>query len=243
MIPKFNIFAPLVMLGVLLGLCSPTTSWSEDRLLSLRTPLAKRAVAMPTFELDLSEVAENEGVKKWGEQAQELCEEWYPILCRFLATDDWKSPEKVRIVLKQEFNAPAATSGATIHVSVKWITNHPDDFGMMIHELTHVIQNYPPGQPGWLVEGIADYVRYWKYEPEMPRRRIDWDKAGYRDGYYTSGAFLAWVSHTYDRRLLRNLDAALKDGHYDDHLFELATGKPLATLWDEFKAAQQPRQK
>jgi len=38
---------------------------------------------------------------------------------------------------------PAVTSGATIQISVDWITKHPDDFGLVIHELTHVIQNYP----------------------------------------------------------------------------------------------------
>jgi hypothetical protein len=62
-----------------------------------------------------------------------------------------------------------------ITISGKWITEHPDDLGMVIHELVHVVQGYPNSRhkAGWLVEGIADYIRWWRYEPEAPRPRID----------------------------------------------------------------------
>jgi len=33
-------------------------------------------------------------------------------------------------------------------------------FGMVIHELRHVVQSYHRGNtPGWLTEGIADHIR------------------------------------------------------------------------------------
>ena len=36
----------------------------------------------------------------------------------------------------------------------------------MIHETCHVVQRYRGrGNPGWLVEGVADYVRFFVYEP------------------------------------------------------------------------------
>ena len=38
-------------------------------------------------------------------------------------------------------------------------SEHPEDTGMVIHELTHIIQNYPSPDPGWVTEGIADYIR------------------------------------------------------------------------------------
>jgi hypothetical protein len=43
----------------------------------------------------------------------------------------------------------------------------PDEFAMLIHELTHVIQQYPhsPIKRGWVTEGIADYVRFFHYQP------------------------------------------------------------------------------
>ena len=44
----------------------------------------------------------------------------------------------------------------------QWISDHPDDFGMVIHELIHVIQAYPAAgdKPGWLVEGIAAWCAH-----------------------------------------------------------------------------------
>ena len=41
----------------------------------------------------------------------------------------------------------AGTTGDTIHVSADWIKKHPDDFGLVIHEMTHVIQHYPNPDP------------------------------------------------------------------------------------------------
>ncbi|UJR13660.1 hypothetical protein I4U23_000672 [Adineta vaga] len=35
------------------------------------------------------------------------------------------------------------------------------------HECMHVVQRYPRGDPGWLIEGIADYAR-WKYGRNNP---------------------------------------------------------------------------
>lgn len=203
------------------------------------TPLSRVTMALPEFELDVGEVSDNSAAVEWGKRAQTMCEEWFPVLCAHLATEEWKPPQKIRIVMKRELRVPGYTSGGTISVSGKWITEHPDDFGLVIHELVHVIQNYPPRQPGWLVEGVADYMRYWKYEPEMPRRRIDFKTAKYTDAYYTSAAFLAWTAHTYDRALLRRLDAALRKGEYRDELFETITGKPLDQLWEEFANARR----
>ena len=52
----------------------------------------------------------------------------------------------------------AATSGVLITGSVKYFRAHPDDFGAMVHETVHCVQSYGDrSNPGWLVEGIADY--------------------------------------------------------------------------------------
>jgi hypothetical protein len=211
---------------------------AEDPLDKLIYPLAKASSApQPKFELDVSEVADNAKACDWAQHAQALCEAWYPIICRLLASDDWKPPETIRLVMKKDLAAPGVTSGATIEVSAKWIGDHPDDFGLVIHELTHVIQAYPPGtQPGWLVEGIADYIRYWRFEPEKPHGPIG-AKSSYRDGYGTTAAFLAWLVDKYDHRIIRRLDEALRHGQYNDAIFRDATGKDVETLWKEFAPA------
>ena len=205
-------------------------------------PIAvQKTVEVPTIVLDVSEVADSPQIVKWAEDSKTLCEEWFPILCRFLATDDWTRPKEIKLVFKKELQAPGVTSGNTIQVSVKWIEQHPYYFGMVIHELTHVIQAYPNSRnkPGWLVEGIADYIRLWKYEPEAPRPHIDPAKASYRDSYRTTAAFLAWANWKYDKRLVRKLDKALREGAYTDAIWLDVTGKSIDALWDEFVGKPQ----
>lgn len=216
---------------------------ADEPLARQRYPLAKTdGIRLPAILLDSSAVSGNAAAEAWGKQAQQLCQEWFPVICLFLATDNWTALETVQLVLNRVLKAPGATSGATIQISVDWITRHPDDFGMVIHELTHVIQNYPPNpkQPGWLVEGIADYIRYWKYEPRSPGGRIDFMRASYRNGYGITAAFLAWIVWKHDNRIIRRLDESLRTGKYTDELFEETTGKNLDALWAEFVASQKP---
>lgn len=189
----------------------------------------------PPVTIDVSAAPET---KAWAEKAAVLVQEWFPYVCQLLATDSYKPPKEIRLVFKPDIDAPAYAAGGEITVNATWIKQHPDDFGMMIHEMTHVIQAYPDGgdKPGWLVEGIADYIRWWRYEPESPRTRVNPDTAKYTDSYRTTAAFLAWVGAKYDRGLVRKLDSALRDSKYTPALFEQSTGKNLDTLWDEYKA-------
>ena len=181
-------------------------------------------------------------VRAWADEAAHVVLEWWPQVARLLATEDFHLPEQLALTFKKELKGPAHRTTDGIFIGVPWITAHPDDFGMIIHEMTHAIQDYhgAPREAGWLVEGIADYVRYWHYEPEVPHRRVDPAKASYRDGYSTTGAFLAWIIVKYDRRTVRRLDAALRAGKYGDAIFEEITGKALDPLWDEFIKSLKP---
>ena len=79
----------------------------------------------------------------------------------------------------------------------------------MVHEAAHVVQSYRGhGNPGWLVEGVADYVRFFKYEPEN-LGRIDPDRARYDASYRVSAAFLAYLADRYDPELVRSVNARL----------------------------------
>ncbi|MFO0937892.1 MAG: basic secretory protein-like protein [Gemmataceae bacterium] len=203
-----------------------------------RYPLTKSEVKRtPRFVVEVGEVPDAAKSKAWGEEARTVCEEWFPVLCKFLATEQFTPPEVITLVIKPDLKVPGATSGSTITFSDSYITKHPDDFGMVIHELVHVVQHYPRTNrnAGWLVEGIADYIRYWKYESEKPKGKLG-DKASYRDGYSTSAAFLAWMVWKYDRRTVRKLDAALRKGEYQEALFKEITGKELPELWEEYRA-------
>ncbi len=196
-------------------------------------PLAPAMPAAPVVTIDVSDFPEG---KAWAERAQKVVTDWYPVVWRTLGTEDRTPTKTVKLVFKRTLSAPAYAAGDTISVSGEWITRTPNDFGMMVHELTHLVQGYsgPAERPGWLVEGIADYIRWWRYEPESPRTRIDPAKASYKDAYRTTAGFLAYLTAKYDRGLVPRLDRELRKGTYTPGLFKDATGKDIDTLWAEF---------
>jgi hypothetical protein len=215
---------------------------------------AGKPPACPPVEVD-SKAAP--GAAEWGILAKSLVETWYPRLCELLATDGldpidgkprgkpFASPRTIKIVIEAKLKMPAYTAGSEIHVDGSWIQAHPDDSGLLIHELVHVVQGYPQSRtaPSWLIEGIADYVRWWRYEPELAatkgRTRIDPAKAKYTDSYRTSAMWLAWCSRTHDMRLVPALDCALRNGEEWQPVLEKLCGKNADELWKDFVAEQR----
>ncbi len=181
-------------------------------------------------------------LRAWGERAKAVCEAWYPKIAAELAGDGFKPRGSVEIVLHPTMRVPAATGGGTISVNAEYVRAHPDDLGMMVHELTHVVQAYP-GQKaklGWLTEGIADYIRFWKYEPGVRQRKIDPEKSSYRDGYRVTAAFLGWLVANKDAGIVNRLNARLRAGGADESVFNDLLGKSVDDLWKEFVAAGAP---
>ena len=189
----------------------------------------------PAVKIDVSDAPET---TKWAEVAQKLVKDWYPIVVSLLSTRDLKQPREIMLVFKKDVDVPAYASGDSITINAKWVTEHPDDLGMVIHELVHVVQKYPRNRReiGWLTEGIADYVRWWRYEPEAQRPRITMDSK-MTDGYRVTAYFLAWAGKKYDLRLVPQLDAALRKGDDPIAAFEKVCQKPADKVWEEFVAA------
>ncbi|MBS1706812.1 MAG: hypothetical protein JST40_13165 [Armatimonadetes bacterium] len=178
--------------------------------------------------------------KAWAEKARDLMVAWYPNICQLLDTKDYKGYKKITLAIEPKISAPAWAAGDRITCSGEWITQHPEDFGMVIHELTHVIQSYPGSEktPGWLVEGIADYVRWFRFEPEGPRPKIDYTKSKYTDAYRTTAYFLAWVTSKYDRRIVPMLDGKMRKAEDPIPVFKELSGKTPDELWTEFIASK-----
>jgi hypothetical protein len=181
--------------------------------------------------LDTSEVPE---LASWGAKAKGLVATWHPIIAERLKSDGFSPPAEVTLVFKKRMRGIAYASGTTITIAADWVGRHPDDFGMVIHELAHVVQSYPRTRQGWLVEGIADYIRFFHYEPEAALGPIDPRRASYRDGYRTTARFLAWIERTHDGAIVGKLNEALRRSRYEDGLFKEATSRDLDALWAEF---------
>ena len=176
--------------------------------------------------------------KAWADAAQALGREWYPRLGNLMTSSGDKPLPDVTVVVNPEFKGVAAASGAAIEIAAEWVTRHPEDSrGALIHELVHVVQAYPPGQEGWLTEGIADYFRYAVYEsrplsefprPEKPR--------GYLDSYQVAAGFLFWLECGPAPGIVRQLNTALRLGQYQESLFTDRTGHSVSDLWNRYLA-------
>jgi len=187
--------------------------------------------------LDTSQAPE---MAKWAAEAKSRCEKFYPMLASLLGTPNFRQPLSVKMTFKSEPGV-AGTVGTNIIGSAEWFKEHPDDYGALIHELCHVVQAYGDKKvPGWVTEGIADYVRWFKFEPAKSRPHVDPDTAKYTDGYQTTAAFFDWIVRMKDKSFVQHLNAAARNGKYSDDLFREYAHKPLDELWKEYVDSLKP---
>jgi hypothetical protein len=169
----------------------------------------------------------------WGVKAGELCALWYPKINTYLASPGFVPPSKVKIIIVP-MDGVAYTLGDVIHVSADYVRGHQDDIGLVVHELTHVVQSYPGGAPGWLVEGIADYVRFGLYEPQHRLPPVNPQKSHYTDAYQTTAAFLIWLNKNEGKGIVPIMNAAMREQRYSPDLWKEHCGKSLDDLWNDY---------
>ena len=85
------------------------------------------------------------------------------------------------------------------------------------------------------MEGIADQIRWFVYEPESARPKPNPQRANYNDSYRTTGHFLNWTQEKYNDELVVKLNAACRQGKYSPAIWEELTGKSLEDLGAEWK--------
>ena len=161
--------------------------------------------------------------------------EGYPNLLKRFDNPKKPAARAITIVFKKNMRVPAYCTGSEISVSVDWLKKHPDDVALITHELTHSVQLYPPGAPGWLTEGIADYAR----KIYGPKEQKDWSlparltaKQSYKDSYRTSARFLEWLDGKYPGAV-DDLHTKLQAREYSAEGVQKFTGKTLDELWAE----------
>jgi hypothetical protein len=179
-------------------------------------------------------------LKEWGNKAGTLCVEWFPKIAALLPSDGFTAPKEVTLYFDPKMKGVAHALGGKITISAVFVRGHPDDWGMVVHELTHVVQSYPNGGPGWLIEGIADYIRIVHFEPQAARPKLDPDKASYKDAYKTTAMFLEWIEQHHTAGVVVKMNAALRSGAYKDELWSSLTGKTVDELWALFIKSLQP---
>ncbi len=182
--------------------------------------------------------------------------EWYPRTVELLPSADYKAPSVVLLEFKNDMKGtPAYAMGNRISLNAPWFEKEKagEARGCVVHEMVHVVQNYwqarqtnprPSPNPGWIVEGIPDYIRWFLYEPESRGAAISaraWPAAKYNDSYRVSANFIDWAILTHGKSLLAELNAACREGRYADSFWKQATGRSMDELGQDWRAANARR--
>jgi hypothetical protein len=184
-----------------------------------------------------------------------VARDWYPKLVKMLPSEGYEAPKRVSVTFSASMQGVAATGGTRVRCAAGWFRQNlqGEAKGAVVHELAHVVQNYGQARrtnpnatrtPGWVVEGICDYIRWFLYEPQthgadITARNIS--RARYDGNYRISGNFINWVTETYDKDIVRKLNAAAREGKYSEDLWKTATGHTVQELGDEWKAALEKK--
>ncbi len=180
---------------------------------------------------------------------------WYPKLVAMLPSEGYDAPEQVTITFSKDMRGVAATGGNHIRCAASWFRGNlqGEATGAVIHELIHVVQNYGWGRknnpeakrvPGWIVEGIPDYIRWFKFEPETKGAEIttrNLERAKYDANYRISANFLNWVAQTYGDKIIVQLNAMSREGKYNEEMWKEWTGKTVQELGDIWKEQNRER--
>jgi hypothetical protein len=191
---------------------------------------ARASNASVDVTVDVSNVPE---LAEWGRRLKGMIQGWWPIITRNLASAGYEAPDAVTIDFKDISTEciGAYAHDHTVTVNRADILQHQDDFGRVAHELVHVVQAYPSPTITWLMEGIADYLRYYVLLPDDPRRQFDPQHYTYQLGYQPAAALLDWVERTYGAGSVQRVNAVMRQGGDGEAELLKITGSTPFTLW------------
>ncbi len=179
--------------------------------------------------------------------------EWFPIkmiastyfdcwrpLVDILAANPDNTIRNIDITLDESIKHPAHAYGNQIVISAKHAKNHSGDLkGLFVHELTHIIQRYPPGAPGWFVEGTADYTRFLLSQDDSWFANNLKNPTGRNPlgSYWNSASFLLYLEERFNKPIVHPVSKAIRSKNYNEGIWKELTGENLGQLADEFSKA------
>jgi hypothetical protein len=195
------------------------------------------SVTSDTARLPETDLA-NPVLQQFIADAEQMCREQFVPLHELLYPGEPR-PEQftAKLVYLRQEDGIAWASGGEITINVTWFAERPHDIGAIYHELAHVVQAYPDNEAncGWLVEGIADWARYFVFEKRDLAFYAGKPAGSYRDAYTNAARFLDWLRLNKNPAVVIELNSRLKRGVYapEKDWPELA-GSTLEDLWAEY---------
>src|SRR5436190_15622702 len=185
-----------------------------------------------------------------------VVKEWYPKIAKLLPSEGFEPTTNVTIRFRESMGkTPASAGGGRVNCNAEWFRKNLEGEakGAVVHELVHVVQDYGRARrtnpdaartPGWIVEGIPDYIRWFIYEPQAKGAEItqrNLSRAKYDGNYRITANFLNWVVEKYDKKIIQKLNVAGREGKYSEDLWKEYTGKTIQELGDEWRKAHEVR--
>jgi hypothetical protein len=170
-----------------------------------------------------------------------MIDAFFTVYPKLAAEYNANTRKDVTFFVDTAYTGVAEAANGRVRFSDDWLRNHPGDIDVVTHEVMHIVQSYPfRAGPGWLTEGIADYVRF----------RFGVDNAGggwslpnysatqhYTNSYRITARFLDWIEKT-NTGFVKKLDAAMRTNTYKPALWKDITGKDVDELWTAYSQAQ-----
>ncbi|MFO1064648.1 MAG: basic secretory protein-like protein [Pirellulales bacterium] len=200
------------------------------------------------FAIDVTQAPE---LAEWSvNELKPVVAQWYPKIVELLPSDGFKAATEVTLTFRNDMGGvPAYAQGNRVSMNAAWFRNElkREARGAVVHELVHVVQDYSRANrrdgrgsrpPGWLTEGIPDYIRWFLYEPETKGAELNQRTlatARHDTGYRVSANFLNWVTEKHDKEIVRIVNESLRSGNYDEALWKERTGLTLEELSAKWK--------
>jgi len=160
----------------------------------------------------------------------------YPKLLKDFNPNAQKS---LYFIIDPTYDGVAYAIGKVVVYSFGYMKNNPKDIDVVTHEIMHHVQGYSGGAPGWLTEGIADYVRY---AYGLDNAGANWSLPNFRsehnytDAYRVTARFLAWIEKHVKPGFVQATDKAIREKNYTKAFWAAQTGKDVDALWAQYAA-------
>ena len=118
-------------------------------------------------------------------------------------------------------SAPSNSSRTTPTTSARWSTRCATSCSAIRR-----------GNPGWLVEGIADYIRFFKFEPRAAVAEPEQQSTA-----ASGGGLPNYVAEKYDKTGPEAVNKAMREGEYTEELWKELTKKTVQELDEEWRAS------